>query len=196
MRKIKIAAIAAVVMGISGLASAASDGTLGATSSGSFINTFYAAPAKVQVLKLKDATFNTSTVAGSVNWDGGNVAANVTDSFCVVNTAAASVKLTATSANGYKSGTTVRNAVDSTGAKLANGYILAFGTDGKTFSTPGGADLDTKGFTVPAANVVISADKCPTNGNVYKSIVLGDGTGLAAGTAIYTDTVTITATPL
>lgn len=171
------------------LAGAATQGTLGASSTGTFTNTFIGAPRQVQVLGLKDATMSTSS--GNVRSAFSTVdAPGVADKFCVVDTSGGAVKLTVTGSN--LQGTDDRFlAKSSAGESLF--YYQSFYTDS---GAPVGKNLSTTGFTVPATVARTSAAQCG-DGNVTKSIVLFDTTtGLPATGRSYIETVTVVATPI
>lgn len=169
------------------LAGAATQGTLGASSTGTFTNTFIGAPRQVQVLGLKDATMtiNSGNVRSAFFSDGPGVA----DKFCVVDTSGGAVKLTVTGSNPHGTDDQFL-AKSSAGESLF--YYQSFYTDS---GTPVGRALDTTGFTVPAAVVKTSAAQCG-DGNVTKSIVPAAFTAWPATGRSYIDTVTVVATPI
>ena len=186
------ATAASALLCAGGAAFAATDGTLGATSSGSFVNTFGTLARQVRVLGLSDAAMTPSS--GPVTHVGGLSQPGVQDSFCVVDTSGGAVNLTFSSGSGMKTsaGAHVREARDAANATMSSGYVLAVGVGvGVSAFTA----LETTGFTVPAASVVNSDTLC-AGGNVNKQIVLPGGGALPSGGAIYTDTVTVLATPV
>lgn len=186
MSKFKLAALALMV--VAGTAGAATQGTLGATSTGTFTNSFNSNPAQVQVLNLKDSVM--SPTSGNVTFPAGNSIPGVQDNFCVVSTSGGAVNLVFTSTNFVSD--PYRTALDAGGTPLPNGYIMSVGTGGSVQAYTG---LGTAGFTVPAGVTVTAATACGT-GNVTKQIVIAGGSALPAGTAVYTDTVTVVATPV
>lgn len=169
------------------LAGAATQGTLGASSTGTFTNTFIGAPRQVQVLGLKDATMtiNSGNVRNAFLANG----PGVEDQFCVVDTSGGAVKLTVTGSNPH--GTNDQfTAKSSAGESLI--YYQSFYTDSGPIA---GRALGTTGFTVPGTVVKTSAAQCG-DGNVTKSIVPADISGWPATGRSYTETVTVVATPI
>lgn len=185
MSKFRIAFLALTV--VSSIAGAATQGTLGATSTGTFTNTFTGAARQVQVLDLKDALMTPD--AGIVSTAVVTLGKGVTDKFCVVDTHGGAVKLTVSSSNG-------KSSVSAFFAKSATGETISFN---QSLMIENGArsatNLDTTGFTVPAANTVMSASACGS-GNVSKSINLLNGAPVVTGSGTFTAVMTIVATPI
>ncbi|WP_295534279.1 hypothetical protein [uncultured Pseudacidovorax sp.] len=191
MRKFKLAFLA--LAAVSGIAAAATQGTLGATSTGSFTNTFNSSPRQVQVLNLADATMtpNSGVVAAPVPW--GNTITGAADTFCVVDTGGGAVKLTLSNSNGAGSANgTNFHAKDAAGNGLDYWQYLLKAGDNTVYAYN---DLGTTGFTVAAGQTVTAASSCGS-GNVFKGITLPGGVTLPTGTSVYTDVVTIVATPV
>ncbi len=178
---------------------AATQGTLGATSQGSFTNTFNGTTApQVQILGLSDSIVTPAT--GEIPQREG--AANPqslygsADYFCVVNTGGGAVTLNVT-ADQYGAG-------QMPAATAAGGSVLTYvlsmhivgnHTVGRSFTS---AD---PGWTIPAGAAATSAAACGS-GNVRKAAFHHaiDGAGLKgaplpANGNVYIGTVTITATP-
>ncbi|WP_153013065.1 hypothetical protein [Pseudacidovorax intermedius] len=189
MRKFKLAFLA--LAAVSGIAAAATQGTLGATSTGSFTNTFNSNPRQVQVLGLQDALVTPNSGNAYTKY---GFLPGAQDQYCVVDTGGGSVKLTFTSANGKGSSSAGNGLL----AKAADGstleYVLSTGVQGDANSVVD-TSLDTTGLTVPAASTVTAASSCGA-GALMKSIVVQGGAALPVGTKIYTDTVTVVATPI
>jgi hypothetical protein len=185
MSKFSIAFLALTV--VSSVAGAATQGTLGATSTGTFTNTFTGAARQVQVLDLKDAlmTPDSGVVSNAVVTAG----KGVTDRFCVVDTHGGAVKLTLSGNHGKAS-------VSAYYAKSAAGDTISFN---QSLMIENGArsatNLESSGFTVPAANTVMSASACGA-GNVMKSINLPNGLPVVPGSAPSTAVMTLLATPV
>ena len=190
MSKFKLAALALAL--VAGTAGAAVQGTLGATSTGSFVNTFGISDRQVQVLNLQDAMVTPAT--GKVTYFVGGTGVGVEDKFCVVDTAGGAVLLKFISSAGMKTaiGPHIRDAKTAAGVSLTNGYALAVGVGAGVQQW---TSLNTAGFTVPAANVVKLATSCGA-GNVNKQVTLGGVAALPGNTATFTDTVTVLATPI
>ncbi len=187
MSKLKLATLALAL--VAGAASAATQGTLGATSTGTFVNTFGAGARQVQILNLSDATV--TPVSGNITWVNGDLVKGVQDKFCVVDTAAGAVLLKFVSSNGMGPLSHIRVAKTAAGVALPTAYTLGVGTAKLTVS----AALHTTGFVVPAGTTVSAAANCGA-GNVMKGITPDGGKVLPASSEIYTDTVTVTATPV
>lgn len=178
----------------------ATQGTLGATSQGSFTNTFNAtAPPQVQILGLSDAVVTPAT--GLVaQYEGREEPSNVygtADRFCVVNTSGGAVVLTVT-ADQYGGGQQLPMATAAGGSVLE--YMLGMHlagdhTVGNSFTA------STPSWTIPAGATAINAGACGA-GNVRKMVAHGaidgeilKGVPLPANGNVYVGTITLTATP-
>ncbi len=175
---------------------AATQGTLGATSQGSFTNTFNGTVApQVQILGLSDATVTPST--GQVQIFEGSPSNNygVADHFCVVNTTGGAVTMSVSS-DRYSGGSLA--AVSAGGSELQYAMIMHVTGDVSNFRDFNASATD---WTMPAGTTVTSAAQCGM-GNVRKAIyhIAIDGGMIAAGPLpgngnVYVGTVTITVTP-
>ncbi|QHI97244.1 hypothetical protein GT347_04170 [Xylophilus rhododendri] len=170
-------------MGLVLAASAATQGTLGSTSTGSYANNFgVATPRQVQILQLVDAFVTSSSPL--VPEAGGVQRKGVIDSFCVVDTTGGAVHL---AFSGLQS----------------SPFWVATAADGQTFpyllnvSLIDGpwARLEFAGisFDVPAGRTVTSAAACGI-GNVRKMATLGDAP--LDEVHVYESVITIVASPI
>ncbi|WP_439520509.1 hypothetical protein [Hydrogenophaga sp.] len=178
---------------------AATQGTLGATSTGTFTNTFNGTGVRqVQILGLQDAVVTPDTGQFSpVTQHGSNVYWGVADQFCVVDTYGGAVNLTVSGDEygGLDGQSLVARAANGSllGYKLAFEYIADVAVYGvfdqvdDTLTIPAGAgdpSLCAAGnmrkaiFATDIDDVSIADGPLPANGNVYFS------------------TVTVTATPV
>jgi hypothetical protein len=178
----------------------ATQGTLGATSQGSFTNTFNAtAPPQVQILGLSDAlvTPATGTVA---QYEGASDHPDVygtADRFCVVNTGGGAVTLTAVS-DQYGPADQTPMATAAGGSVLEytlSMHLVGDHTVGNSFTA------SAPSWTVPAGATVTSAGACGA-GNVRKLVYHQAIDGevvkllpLPANGNVYVGTITLTATP-
>lgn len=176
---------------------AAQQGTLGATSTGSFTNTFNATGLRqVQVLGLFDATVSIdSGMINAFTSSPGTPVQGVADNFCVVDTYGGAVGLTVT-ANEY-SATTLRPV-----ARAASGSILGYQLSMESVANPGfNTVMDSTQPTQIVPNGFSDASQCG-GGNMRKAIhamdldggVIFDGL-LPTNGNVYFSQVTITATP-
>lgn len=175
---------------------AATQGTLGATSQGSFTNTFNGTVApQVQILGLSDATVTPSI--GQVQIYEGTPSGNygVADYFCVVNTTGGAVTMSVSS-DRYSAGSLA--AVAAGGSELQYAMVMHVAGD---VSISREFNANWTDWTMPAGTTVKSAAQCGM-GNVRKAIyhVAIDGNVIAAGPLpgngnVYVGTVTITVTP-
>jgi hypothetical protein len=178
----------------------ATQGTLGATSQGSFTNTFNAtAPPQVQILGLSDAVVTPATgqVAQREGEEDPAYVYGTADRFCVVNTGGGAVTLTAV-ADQYGSGEQTPSATAAGGSILeyALGMHLA---DDHTVGTS--FTRSAPSWTIPAGAAAASAGACGA-GNIRKTVfhtkIDGGslkGVPLPANGNIYVGTITLTATP-
>ncbi len=190
-RTIRLIAAASAL--VAGTAMAATDGDLGATSTGTFTNTINATgTCQVQVLDLKDATVHGGTLSASYSVDGSTLTGlGVEDRFCVVNTCGSSVEMVASNTNGFVGG--VPLAVDGTTSDEMR-YLMYFE------DTVGGAGLAFNDSN--DALVVATPPTLPGfcgSGNVRKVMMPLDGanpfTTLPTDGNIYVDQITLVATP-
>lgn len=185
MRKFKLAFLA--LAAVSGIAAAATQGTLGSTSTGSFTNTFNSTPRQVQVLGLSDAAMNPNSANVDSAWGS---FPGATDKFCVVDTGGGAVKLTFTGAHGVGSNPSMWKSVAADGSVLE--YAFSVGQPNVGWAQ---SNLDTTGITVTAGGAATSASGCGA-GNMIKSMILNGGASLPVGTKVFTDTMTVVATPV
>ncbi len=179
---------------------AATQGTLGATSQGSFTNTFNGTTApQVQILGLSDAVM--TPASGQVaQYEGAGdpgMIYGVADQFCVVNTSGGAVLLSVT-ADQYGGDNQMAIATAAGGSQLQ--YLLLMHVVNNA-SINAEFDATRTTWTVPAAAMVSSAAACGA-GNVRKVMshyFIDDdtpkGTPFPANGNVYVGTVTITATP-
>lgn len=161
-------------------ARAATQGSLGSTSTGSFAPTFTAAPPVryVQVTNLLDAAINQNS--GSPEVRPGKL--GVTDGFCIVDTAGSGVTLTVTSSQGW----VLR---EPGGQTLPYGFLITNPSLSVSFDPP------TTGASyvliIPGANVATSVQSCGS-GTLKKHFWVDT---LPATGLTYSDTVTLTVSP-
>lgn len=187
---------AALAVGVFSLSShSATQGFLGATSNGSFTNTFDASSSRqVQVLNLVDAVMTPTAVNV---WNAFGVAIpGKEDTFCVVDTTGGAVSLTFTSAKPGGDGLYKAVAAGQTDIDYHFSVGLASSAAADVNVNLMNHPVGMNAFTVPAGVTVTAAGNCPAGGNVRKSIVRFMGTALPPGSAIWVDTVTVTATPI
>lgn len=178
----------------------ATQGTLGATSQGSFTNTFNAtAPTQVQILGLSDAVVTPAT--GEVaQYEGSSSPGTVygtADRFCVVNTSGGAVTLTVVS-DQYGSGEQAPMATAAGGSTLVYALGMHLADD---YSVNTSFTASTPAWTIPAGATAINAGACGA-GNVRKVAfhmsIDGQsvkGVPLPANGNVYVGTITLTATP-
>ncbi|WP_439520508.1 hypothetical protein [Hydrogenophaga sp.] len=179
-------------------AHAATQGTLGATSTGTFTNTFNGTGVRqVQILGLQDAvvTPDTGQFVPITN-QGNNNYWGVADQFCVVDTygGAVSLSVSADEYGGLDNQTLV--------ARAANGSLLAYGMSFEYVPDPSifnGINQVATTLVIPAG--VGDPSLCAA-GNVRKAVFAAEIDGvsvkngpLPANGNVYFSTVTITATP-
>lgn len=167
---------------------AASQGTAGATSTGTYTNTLgTTAPPQVRVFGLIDATM-TST-SGTVNSPWGPQP-GVNDQFCVAHSAGGNVRLTFSSYGISNTSSISLPAKSATTGATKHYHHFAY-IPGTTPSALGSALK-----TLDVANAQNDLVNC-VNPNVTKGIVLTGGTTWAATeTDVFTDVVTVTASPI
>lgn len=180
-------------------AHAATQGSLGATSQGSFTNTFNGTTSpQVQILGLSDGMV--TPASGEVaQYEGAADPANVygvADRFCVVNTSGGAVTLTVV-ADQYGNGqlpvaTSAGGSVMeyALGMHLSNDWMVrrSFRASDSTWTIPAGATV-TSAAACGAGNVRKMVYHHAIDGNALK------GVPLPANGNVYVSTVTITATP-
>lgn len=183
--------ILAALIGIAcSSAFAAQQGTLGATSTGSFTNTFNATGLRqVQVLGLFDATV--SIDSGLINpfTSAGGSVHGVADNFCVVDTYGGAVSLSVT-AGEYGAGTQLPIARAASGSLLGYQMSMEFVPDTGVYasfnsalaplvipygltdaSQCGGGNMRKAIHAVDIDGMVVVDGQLPTNGKVYFSQV-------------------------
>ena len=147
--------------------------------------------ADVQVLRIKDASFNVSSQ--TANDPSGITGLSASDALCVVNTVPGKgVRLTFTSAQGLGSdGVSWKLRDSQTGAVILyrQSASLADGSGAVQISGP----PDRAFIDVPADRVASSVSSCPPGGNVLKRVVLVSPPPQAGQ---WSDSITITATSL
>lgn len=181
-------------------AHAATQGTLGATSQGSFTNTFNGTTTpQVQILGLSDGTVTPSTglVAQYEGAADPGMTYGTADQFCVVNTGGGAVSLSVM-ADRYGGDNQLPVATAAGGSRLEYALLMHLVNDA---STNRGFDALLTTWTVPAGATVSSAAACGA-GNVRKALfhyaLDGEaikGAPLPATGQIHVGTVTLTATP-
>jgi hypothetical protein len=171
---------------------AASQGSLGSTSSGNFALTLTAPPVPryVQVLDLQDLSLSNS------NGQGSSVVTlpHATNySFCVVETTGGAVNFQASSANGGVAGQQRWKANANAGVTFV-GYEIAFkNRGGSSFLARPAAGAGSLSVVIPAGNSWTSASICTSLfPNVEVHVGFDD---LPESGLIYTDTITITVSP-
>lgn len=178
----KIHVVIAMTM-FSASAFAATQGTLGATSTATYVNAFGVATApQVQVLNVKDATVLPTT--GNVI-ENGTPRKGIEDQFCVVNTEGGAVLLTFSGAEGASDHWQAR-AVDDTVYE----YYLNVGPAGGSAQRISSALGNT--LVVPAGQTVRNESNCAL-GNVKK--IAAEGEAPPPVGKIFASTITIVATP-
>ncbi|WP_295003522.1 hypothetical protein [uncultured Dechloromonas sp.] len=169
---------------------AASQGTAGATSTGSYTNTLgTVAPPQVRVFGLLDA--NLTATSGSVTSPWGPMP-GVSDQFCVAHSTGGNVRITFSSPGISAGGLNIQAKSATTGAtKIYNQLIYRTGTVPTDASAIRSSVLS---FDITSAQSDLV--NC-VNPNVTKTIVLSNGaTWSASETDVFTDTVTVTASPI
>lgn len=170
-------------------AGAATQGTLGATSTGSFTNTLDDTfPRQVQILNLQDALVSTSSP--QISWGGfPGVLYTTEDNFCVVDTSGGAVQLSfefATQTDSY----------NNTYARAASGATKPYRFDVRTLDdvySGGRIPHATGTYVVPAGKTITAAAGCGS-GNMAKRVGVHDfSTTYSAD--VFIDTVTILVTP-
>lgn len=179
---------------------AATQGSLGATSQGSFSNTFNGTTApQVQILGLSDGLITPASgrVAMLEGADDPSMIYGTADQFCVVSTNGGAVSLSVT-ADQYGGDNRLAIATAAGGSQLQYLLLMHLVNDASVYSE---FHSDRTTWTVPGTATVSSAAGCGV-GNVRKVIsqyaIDGDGlkhTPLPANGNVYVSTVTITATP-
>lgn len=171
-------------------AQAATQGTLGPTSSGSYVVTANgpATPAQVQVLNVSDVTLTNSS---RVSWDPSRP--GVSMQFCLVQTQGGAVNLSVSSASGS----------DSQGwlLKTANNESVTYVADLYSVSPEtrlGGSVGGSSNYLVNvAAGVAVTSSATCGAGNLRSDIRLVNQAGMPQTfpARTYTDTITIVASP-
>ncbi|MFN7570160.1 MAG: hypothetical protein ACK5TK_01705 [Betaproteobacteria bacterium] len=188
--------IAAALVFASGVAGAASNGTLGSSSTGSLNVTANAPPPPrlVQVLNLDDLTLNNSSPVPH----GGYGSKGTSDNFCVVETTGGAVSLqVAISTGPAESGLWRLNATDSSGATVPMNLVLTR-PDLTTTGLSGALNPQNNGtnaFTATLGAGVArgSSSECGTLGdNMRVSLGINE---LAANGRTYSAIVTFVVTP-
>ena len=186
MSKFKIGILALAM--VAGAAGAATQGTLGPTSTGSFTNTFNGNARQIQILNRVDLQMSPNSP--NINWLNSNVIPGAQGSYCVVDTGGGAVHLTFTSSVPPVDVQT-RNAVDAAGVNFP--YTL--GVANSVVWTI--RDLATTGITVPSNMTVTAAGGCAANANfLLTQIVTTTGAPMPASTNVFVDTITVVATPI
>lgn len=168
---------------IASLSFSATNGEVGATSTGVFTNTFNSQGVRnVRIFGLQDS------MVTHLNWGIGN-----SDQFCVASSSAGDIRLTFLSTQWNAS----LVAIDAVGTQLA--YTMAISSS----STPKATIISptSNTFQLPSADVLlISSDTISTaacngtNANVTKTIKASSNS--IPQNSVFTDTVTVVATPL
>ncbi len=190
--KIRLFVVAVLSASASLSTHAAQQGTLGATSTGSFTLTADgpAAPRLVQVLNLSDLTFNNSTRADSFAGAPG-----ATMRFCLVDTYGGAVQLQLSNSNGF-SNPNGWKLLSSGGDQVAYTVSVTNANDG---SLLGGLPPASTSFfaNAPSGVAVTNSTACGV-GNIKFNAVLENPTLLpeTVPARSYTDTITIVATPV
>ncbi len=170
-------------------ASAATQGTLGATSTGSFTNTLDDTfPRQVQILDLQDALVTASSP--QIFWSAMGINLYTTeDNFCVVDTSGGAVQLSFSFA-------TQTDSYENTYAATVGGARKEYKLEVRTIDSAYTGDripYSTGTYFVPAGKTMTSAAACGS-GNMAKRVGVQDfSTTYSAN--VFTDTVTILVTP-
>lgn len=171
---------------------AASQGVAGATSTGSYTNTLgVSATQQVRVFGLLDATMSSSS--GSVTTPWGPLP-GVSDQFCVAHSAGSNVRLTFSSP-GLSGASSITLAAKSATTGASKSYHHLVHASGFT-PTVAANVLSAALKTIDITNAQTDLANCVTP-NATKVIVLtGGATWAATETDVFTDTVTVTASPI
>lgn len=170
---------------------AATQGTLGPTSTGSYVITATrpATPRQVQVLNISDVSLTNITRA-----DTDPSTPGVTMRFCLIDTYSGTVQLQLSSTNGVFNPNGWR--LQSTGGDLLSyGVSVTSASDGAVLGTLPPLS-PSFGFSVPPTVVVANSGACGA-GNVKVNTVLISPSTMpeTIPARVYTDTITIVATP-
>lgn len=173
---------------------AASQGSAGATSTGSYTNTLGAnTTPQVRVFGLLDGTLTSSSATSTANpW--GMTFPSAIDQFCVAHSAGGDVRLTFSSAGlTNASGNSIFAVNAATGASTAYVHFVH-----KTGTAPTAATnvLTATLKTVDIASAQTDLVNCAAP-NVTKGILVqGGGAWPTSETGVFTDVVTVTAAPI
>jgi hypothetical protein len=189
--KTRLVCVLAVCTAASFSAQAATQGTLGPTSTGSYLLTATgpAIPRQVQVLNVSDVSLTNGTRA-----DTDPSTPGVTMRFCLIDTYSGTVQLQLSSSNGIFNPNGWR-LQSSGGDLLSYGVSVTSAADGSLLgSLPALSSSFTA--TVPPAVVVANSGACGV-GNVKVNTVLISPSTMpeTLPARVYTDTITIVATP-
>ena len=187
MKSFKLACLAAALtLAGGGAAIAATQGALGATSTGQYTNTFGTTVVRsVQVLNLVDTlVLNTS---GGV-FERYQYATGVVDNFCVVDTTGAAVNLHVSSP---KLGAWFDTATAADGSEM-NYFLNLSRQDGSAIQRMGNGGAEQPNYVVPAGATVTSAANC-AGGNMQKMAALMNP---ITNNVTFTSNVTLVATPI
>lgn len=169
---------------------AASQGTAGATSTGSYTNTLgTVAPPQVRVFGLLDANLTATSSTVTTPW---GMQPGVSDQFCVAHSTGGNVRITFSSPGISAGGMNIQAKSATTGATKAYHQLIY-----RTGTVPTDANAirsTTLSFDITSAQSDLV--NC-VNPNVTKTILLqGGATWAASETDVFTDTVTVTASPI
>jgi hypothetical protein len=166
---------------------AATQGSAGSTSTGTFTNTFGDSSRVIQVLGLQDMQFTTS--AGVIVHSYGQ-SQGVADKFCVIDSAKGVVRVQMYGSEKVRPHGWLARAVDQSGWLLEYNMSLQQPGDPNWY----GSDIDTDGIELSGNELVEDANGCANGGNVGKAISLKDNFALPSP-KLYKDTVTVKITP-
>jgi len=177
--------LAVVAVSLAGVgAFAATQGTLGTTSTGTYTNTFGAAVLRqVQILNVSDALITPDSGEVLEYYDAYK-RIGVVDRFCVVDTTGGAVTLTFT--GNYDDTAWIATAADGKTFR----YYVNTGVTGEPMQR---VSTGARAYTVPSGKTVTSAAACGA-GNMQKLAARGDIAPIA-GTS-YVSLVTMVATPV
>jgi hypothetical protein len=192
--KMKFGFSRSLILGLSFLASApfaATQGTLGSTSSGTFgvAANRPATPRQVQVLNLSDVSFTNSD-----HPDADNQGSEIGESmrFCLVDTYAGQVRLTVSTGNNLLSYTWWQ--LGTTDGVLVN-YAVTVGLPGQ--ATPIAASRNANATSSSLTTFAAVADRSSCgSGNLVAHVYVQSAMPNTLPARTYTDTITVLATPI
>jgi len=183
-----------LILGLSFAASApfaATQGSLGSTSSGTFgvAANGPATPRQVQVLNLSDVSFNNAD-----HPDAGNQGSEIGKSmrFCLVDTYVGQVQLTVNTGNNLLSNTWWQ--LRTTDGVLIN-YAVAVGLPGQVTPIQASRNANATSFSFTTFAAVADSSSCGS-GNLVAHVYVQSAMPNTLPARTYTDTITVLATPI